>query len=64
MTQSWFKKAPTLEQVAVEKASATLDLARERRKSLLAHVIQKIEDIPLDERLIDLGGDLRGNKDK
>lgn len=60
MTPAWFKKEPSPEKIAVERATETLERVRKERKSLLAQVIQKIDEIPLDERLIDLGRDLRG----
>lgn len=58
--QAWLKKEPTPEQIAVEQATETLERVRRHRKSLLAKVMERIDRIPLDEKLIDLGGDLRG----
>lgn len=64
MTAQWFRKEPSPEKIAVDQAAEVFVKARDRRKSLLAHVIQKIEDIPLDDSLIDLGTDLRGKPER
>lgn len=64
MSPQWYRKALSPEKIAVDEASVVLDRVRERRKNLLAHVIQKIEEVPLDDRLFDLGSDLRGKKNR
>lgn len=58
MIQSWFKKERTPEQLAVTEAVETLERAREKRKNILQHVLQKIDSIPIDRALEDLGRDL------
>ena len=63
MTPSWFKKEPTSEQVAVIEAEKRLEVARDERKSMLAEVLRKIDSLPLEEALQNLGTDLRRGND-
>lgn len=58
MTQSWFKREPTPEQIAVSEAVEELECARRKRKSLLHKVLKQIDSIPIDRAIEDLGNDL------
>ena len=59
----WYnlKSKPTDRQIA-EEATEQLAKARDERKSALARLMQKLEELPLDNAIADIGKDIGGQR--
>ena len=59
----WYnlKSKPTDRQIA-EEATEQLAKARDERKSALARLMQKLEELPLDNAVADIGKDIGGQR--
>lgn len=52
---SWFKRPPTAEKKATDAATARLEAVRKVRKSLLAEVLERLQEIPVEEGIVGVG---------
>lgn len=59
---TWWKRKPSPETEAADMQGAHLDRVRERRKSALERLKQKLEELPIDNALDALGKDISGER--
>lgn len=56
---TWFKKAPSPEQIAVAEETAKLDVVRQTRKTALQRLMRKLDGIDLEDGLMGIGDALK-----
>lgn len=57
---NWLKREPSPERVALDKTVERLDTARNRRKRALQELVRRLDEIPLDDGLVEIGNDMTG----
>lgn len=55
---NWFRRAPTPEKVAVDEAVQKANAERDKRRRALQALLKALDEIPLDDGLDKVGGDL------
>ena len=58
----WERARPTPEAIAAEVANQKLKQVREVRRTALQNLLQKLDNIPVDEGIESIGNDLGGRR--
>lgn len=55
---SWLRRTPSPEKVAVDEAIQRAETERGKRRRALQHLMQALDEIPLDDGLVKVGDDM------